>query len=59
MESWIGKRVAEEQTRAEIKIQGDIFEENSLSSQLFVIAMIPLNCIQRKYKASDKVARKR
>ena len=35
---------------AEAKIQGGIFQGNILSPSLFVIAMMPLNHIHRKYK---------
>ena len=41
------------QTQVDFKIQGDIIEGDSLSLLLFVIAMMPLNYIQRKCKRGE------
>ena len=42
---------------AEVKIQRIIFQGNSLSTLLFIIAMIPFNHIQRKCTAAYKISK--
>ena len=49
--------IAKGETRAKVKIQRDISLGDSLSPLLFVIAMIPLNNILRKYTGGYKFAR--
>ena len=49
METWRVELTAGEQSLEEVKIQRRIFQGDALSPLLFVIAMMPLNHILRKY----------
>ena len=54
LESWINSR---KKSLAETKIQRGIFQGDSLSPQLFIIAMIPLSHILSKCTAGYKLSR--
>ena len=50
MENWRMKLIAVGQTLAEVGIQRDIFQEDSLSLLIFVRTMVPFNHQIRKRK---------
>ena len=54
MRNWKAELAAGGKTLAEVKIQRGIFQEDELSQQLFVIAMMPLNYILNKYTGGNK-----
>ena len=49
MENWTEELAAGGKTLTEVKIQRGNFQGDSLSPLLFVISMILLNCIHRKF----------
>ena len=55
MENWKVELTRRGNSPAEIKIQRRIFQGDSLSLELFVMAMILLNYILRKCKGSYKL----
>ena len=57
MQTWRVKLTAGGQILAEVKIQRGIFQGDSLSLLLFVIAMMPLNHILRKCTARYKLSK--
>ena len=54
MKNWKVKLIKGEETLAEVKIQRGIFQDDALSLLLFVIAMMPLNHLLRKYTKGYK-----
>ena len=57
MNNWRVEVTVGGKSLAETKIQRGIFQEDALSPLLFIIAMIPLNHILRKYTARYKFSR--
>ena len=57
MHTWKVELTAKGRSEAEIKIQRGIFQGDTLSHLLFIIAMIPLNHILRKCAARYKLSR--
>ena len=57
MKTWRGDLTAGGRTLAEAKIQRGIFQGDALSHLLFIIAMMPLNHILRKFTARYKLNR--
>ena len=57
MKTWRVELIAGGRTLAEAKIQRGIFWGDALSPLLFIIAMMPLNHIFRKYTAGYKLSR--
>ena len=57
METWGVELKAGEKSLAEVKIQRGIFQGDTLSPLLFVIAMIPINHITRKCRAGYKLCK--
>ena len=57
MKNWRVKLTAGGKSLAEIKIQRGIFQEDALSPLLFIIAMIPLNHILKKWTVGYKLSR--
>ena len=57
METWRVEFTAGGKSLADVKIQRDIFQGDALSQILFIIAMIPLNHILRKYTARCRLRR--
>ena len=55
METWRGELTAGGKRLVEVKIQRGLFQGDSLSPLLFVIAMMPLNYILRKCTARHKL----
>ena len=55
--NWKAELVARGKTLAEVKIPTDIFQGDSLSSLLFVIAMMPLDYIHRKCPGGYKITK--
>ena len=58
MKTWRVELTAGGRSLAEAKVQRGIFQRDALSLLLFIIAMIPLNFIRRKYTAGYKLAGK-
>ena len=56
MQTWIVELTAGGRSLAETKIQKGIFQGNALLPLLFIIAMMPLNHILRKYIAGYKLS---
>ena len=54
MENWKVELAAGGQTQREVKIQRDIFQDNSLTPLLFVIAMMLFNYMLRKHTSGFK-----
>ena len=54
MQNWKAELIAERTTLAEVKIQRSIFQGDTLSPLLFVIAKMSLNYILRKCTGSCK-----
>ena len=57
MKNWRVELIAGGKTLAETKIQREIFQGDALSPLLFIIAMMPLNHILRKYMAGYRLCR--
>ena len=57
MKTWRMELTAGRRSLAEAKVQRSIFQEDALSSLLFMIAMMPLNPIHRKCTAGYKLSR--
>ena len=57
MKTWRVELTAGGKSLAETKIQRGIFEGDALSPLLFIVAMIPLNHILRKFTAGYKLSR--
>ena len=57
MESWRVKLTAGGKNLAEVKIQRGVFQRNVLSPLLFVIEIMPLNHIFKKYAGRYKLHR--
>ena len=57
MKTWKVELTAGGRSFAEAKIQRGIFQENALSPLLFIIDMMPLNHLVRKYTAGYKLIR--
>ena len=57
MKTWRVELTAEEKSLAEAKIQRGIFQGDTLSPLLFMIAMMPLNHIPRKCIAGYKLSK--
>ena len=59
MKNWTVELTAGGKSLAETKIQRVIFQGDALSPLIFIIAMMPLNHILRKYTAGYKLDRKK
>ena len=55
MKTWSAELTTRGKSLAEAKIQRCIFQGDALTPLLFIIAMMPLNCIHRKCAAGYKL----